>query len=149
MNYFTSYRTPLIISLIFIATSSFAQDQKKVRFSKFKIEINNNQQAAEELIEDVIVDFEPKVITLFSNDDLRYQVELLFKRKGNRIKVRRDSEIVLSDGTVLKGNRKKEVQFMSSSAPGEFEFPVADNIVLNKEQYATFFISYRINVSYN
>ena len=125
-----------------------AQQKKDLLISGFKVEIDNNKVDYSKSIDEQIIDFEPKKIAIYQNNDFTYQVEFLFKRKGNRIKVRRISEVVLTDGTILKGNRKKEVQFMSSSAPGYFEFPVAENIVLDKTKYSTFFISYRVKVTY-
>jgi hypothetical protein len=125
-----------------------AQDQKELTLSGFTVEVNNNKVDYDETISETLTDLEPKAIRVFDGDDLDYLVEFRFKRDGKRIKVRRSSEVLLSDGTRVKGNTKKEVQFMSASAPGEFEFPVAENIVLDKKNYSTFFISYRTKVKY-
>lgn len=128
--------------------SADAQGKKEIEISGFTVEINNEKIDYDLTIQEEIVDLEPKDIVVFQNYDFTYVVEFRFKRSGNRIKVRRISEVRLKDGTRIRGNRKKEVQFMSASAPGLFEFPVAENIVLNKGMYSTFFVSYRVNVKY-
>lgn len=135
--------------LSFCCALAAAQETKEINIWKFKVEVNNQQIDYDQTISDHIVDFEAKEIVVYKHTDFSYVVEFLFKRKGNRIKVRRISRVVMNDGTVINGNRKKEVQFMSSSAPGEFEFPVAENIVLDKASYSTFFISYRVKVTYS
>ena len=124
------------------------QDTRKITLSNFTVEVNQGRIEYDRIISDEVVDLEEKSIHVFKHEDFEYNVQFRFKRDGNRIKVRRKSEVILSDGKVIKGKTKKEVQFMSASAPGEFEFPVAENFVLDKDQISTFFISYRTKVNY-
>jgi len=137
------------LTYLCIITSVKAHENMTLKISDFTVEINNKEIAVDKIIDDIIVDLEPKTIIIFQNDELTYQVEFLFKRSGNRIKVKRRSTVLMPDGGAISGNSKKEVQFMSSSAPGNFEFPVAENIVLDKNTYSTFFISYRVQVKYS
>jgi hypothetical protein len=140
---------PRVFLFVILGTGILmAQDNKVITLSGFTVEINNKQQEYEQSISSMIDDLAPLTLLVYEGEGFRYLVEFRFKGDGKRIKVRRTSQVLLSDGTRVKGNTKKEVQFMSSSAPGIFEFPVAENIVLDKKNYSTFFVSYRAQVKY-
>ena len=140
--------TFISMSLILCVIVAFGQNTHELKLMEFKVEIDNKELDSPGMIEETLSELNPKTVTVYKNNDLSYQVEFKFKRDGKRIKIRRTSQIILKDGTVVKGNRKKEVQYMSASAPGTFDFPVAENIVLDKTKYATFFISYKASVKY-
>ena len=139
----------LIILILFIKLpDANAQDTRKITLSDFTVELNQDKIDFDEIINDVLPYNEDRFIPVIMHDGIQYKVQFRFKRNGNRIKIRRKSMVILSDGRILNGKTKKEVQFMSTSVPGAVEFPVAENFVLDKEQFSTFFISYRTKVNY-
>ena len=134
--------------LILVFGTAFGSGNKDLTISGIQVEIDNKKVNYDKSISKQLIDFESKEIIVYQDKERSYLVDFLYKRRGNRIKLRRKSKIILSNGSILRGNTKKEVQFMSSSAPGYFEFPVAENIVLDKKAYSTFFISYTVRVTY-
>jgi len=138
----------VVTFLILVFGTVIGSGNKDLTISGIQVEIDNKKVDYDKSISKQLIDFESKEIIVYKDKKRSCLVEFLYKRRGNRIKLRRKSKVILSNGSILKGNRKKEVQFMSSSAPGYFEFPVAENIVLDKTAYSTFFISYTVRVTY-
>lgn len=130
-----------------MTTSSVVAQDRQFELVDFKIEFDNNSLSKNDTLF-VIQDLEPRAFQIYSNTDITYYIEFKFKVDGERIKVRRKSWLLDAQGNTIKGNTKKEVQFMKASAPGVFEFPVAENIVVDKTNFKTFFISYRTKVTY-
>jgi hypothetical protein len=67
---------------------------------------------------------------------------LTYKIKGERVKLSRQVFVSLSDGTEVKGKRRKDVIYLKTGHQDAISTLVSENILTNKETLTTYFISF-------
>lgn len=83
-----------------------------------------------------------KPFVFYSSQKEKIGFNLTYKIKGERIKVSRQVFVSLSDGTEVKGKRRKDVIYLKTGHQDAISTLVSESILTNKETLTTYFISF-------
>ena len=139
----------LIIISLFISVSAYAQqDINTIVFDNFKIEVDGNQIEFDSVFNYNMRQDQMLNKIIFDNGTIKYGVEFTYKFKGRRVKLTRRSYALLSDGKKVYSKRKKDMQELKVSVPGNVSGVSAESILYNKAAMSSIFVSFKYNFKY-
>jgi hypothetical protein len=140
---------PVVVILLLVGISLSSQSQTAtLKISNVYVEVNGEKVETENVPEVVLSDGIMAPVVLFEQNGLRYGHEFTYKKGTNRLKLVRRGYALKSGSETKFGKKKKDMQEMKTSIPGTLNKKVTENIVLDKDNLESIFVSFNYELIY-
>ena len=126
----------------------FSQDENTLTLKSFTIEVNGEAVKMDTTITTKLVMDVPSEITIYSNDNLKYVGVFTYKRSTNRLKLIRKFYAVKGMDKPVSSKTKKDVQYIKVSIPKTFNGKSSENLVVDKDNLESIFVSFNYEFKY-
>lgn len=137
-----------IIGILALPLLSVSQEKATINLHDFIIEVNGKGVDFEKNIEETLLLDEKKEILIYKENGISYATDLIFKKKGNRIKLVRKTWGMKNGGKKIYSKQKKEVHFLKTSVPGVLKGKSTENIILSKKKMESINVIFKFELTY-
>jgi len=139
----------LSILIVFLLPFALLGQTKTLNINKLIVE-KSGEPLSVESEQNFSVDKDSrKPFIFYSSKNEKIGFYLTYKIKGERVKLSRQVFVTLSDGTEVKGKRRKDVIYFKTGHQDAISTIVSESILTNKETLTTYFISFHYELLLN
>lgn len=140
---------PAIMLILLAGLIKPSQSQTAtLKISDLYVEVNGEKMELEEVPEVILTEGIMSPVIIFEKNGLRYSHEFTYKKGSNRLKLVRRGYALRSGNETKFGKKKKDMQEIKTSIPGVLSKKVTENIVLDKENLESIFVSFNYELNY-
>jgi hypothetical protein len=140
---------PAVVIILLVGLYLPSQSQTAtLKISDVYVEVNGEKMEIGDIPEVVLSDGIMSPVILFEQNGLRYGHEFSYKKGTNRLKLVRRGYALKSGSETKFGKKKKDMQEIKTSIPGTLSKKVTENIVLDKDNLESIFVSFNYELNY-